>query len=143
MSKAFVKVWHEGLLHKLKQNGIDGKLLSLITSYLSNRKQRVVLNGETSDWAPIYSGVPQGSVLGPLLFLIFINDLEAGIISQIKFFADDTSLYSVVKDPEVSARELYHDLLVISNWAKQWKMSFNPDPTKPAEKILFSHKIKS
>ena len=72
-----------------------------------------------SDWAPIHSGVPQGSVLGPLLFLIFINDLEVGIVSQIKFFADDTSLYSVVKDPEISARELNHDLLIISNWAKQ------------------------
>ena len=142
MSKAFDKVWHEGLLHKLQQNGINGKLLSLLRNYLSNRKQRVVLNGEASDWAPIQSGVPQGSVLGPLLFLIFINDLEAGIISQIKFFADDTSLYSVVKDPETSARELNHDLEVISSWAKQWKMSFNPDPTKPAEEILFSQKRK-
>ena len=89
-----------------------------------------------SDWAPILSGVPQGSVLGPLLFLVFINDLEEGIISQIKFFADDTSLYSVVKDPEITASELNHDLEVINNWAKQWKMSFNPDPTKPAEEIL-------
>ena len=142
MSKAFDKVWHEGLLHKLKQNGIDGNVLALLTNYLSNRRQRVVLNGKSSDWAPILSGVPQGSVLGPLLFLIFINDLEAGIISQIKFFADDTSLYSVVKDPEKSARELNHDLEVISNWAKQWKMSFNPDPTKPANEILFSHKRK-
>ena len=93
-----------------------------------------------SDWALIHSGVPQGSVLSPLLFLIFINDLETGIISQSKFFADDTSLYSVVRDPLVSAQELNHDLQVISNWAKQWKMSFNPDPTKPAEEILFSHK---
>ena len=140
MSKAFDKVWHEGLLFKLKQNGIDGKLLALLTNYLSNRRQRVVLNGKNSEWAPILSGVPQGSILGPLLFLIFINDLEAGIISQIKFFADDTSLYSVVHDPEKSARELNHDLEVINNWAKQWKMSFNPDPTKPAEEILFSHK---
>ena len=140
MSKAFDKVWHEGLLHKLKQNGIDGNLLALLTNYLSNRRQRVVLNGKGSDWAPILSGVPQGSVLGPLLFLIFINDLEVGILSQIKFFADDTSLYSVVKDPEKSARELNHDLEVINNWANQWKMSFNPDPTKPAEEILFSHK---
>ena len=102
----------------------------------------MVLNGKSSDWAPILSGVLQGSVLGPLLFLIFINDLEAGILSQIKFFADDTSLYSVVKDPEKYARELNHDLEVINNWAKQWKMSFNPDPTKPAEEILFSHKRK-
>ena len=140
MSKAFDKVWHEGLLHKLKQNGIDGKIFALLTNYLSNRRQRVVLNGEMSDWAPILSGVPQGSVLGPLLFLIFINDLEAGIISQIKFFADDTSLYSVVKNPDTSARELNHDLCIISEWAKQWKMSFNPDPTKPAEEVLFSQK---
>ena len=140
MSKAFDKVWHEGLLFKLKQNGIDGKLLQFFQSYLSNRRQRVVLNGRSSDWAPIQSGVPQGSVLGPLLFLIYINDLECGIKSQIKFFADDTSLYSVVTDPITSAAELNHDLEIINNWAKQWKMSFNPDPTKPAEEILFSQK---
>ena len=100
----------------------------------------MVLNGQASEWAPILSGVPQGSVLGPLLFLVFINDLECGIKSQIKFFADDTSLYSVVKDPMISAAELQHDLDIISEWENQWKMSFNPDPTKPAEEILFSHK---
>ena len=71
---------------------------------------------------------------------MFINDLECGIKSQIKFFADDTSLYSIVKDPIVSVAELQHDLDVISEWANQWKMSFNPDPTKPAEEILFSQK---
>ena len=97
-------------MHKLEQNGIDGKLLRFFKSYLSDRRQRVVLNGQASDWAPILSGVPQGSVLGPLLFLVYINDLECGIESQIKFFADDTSLYSVVKDPLVSAAELQHDL---------------------------------
>ena len=140
MSKAFDKVWHEGLLHKLEQNGIDGKLLVFFKSYLSDRRQRVVLNGQASEWAPILSGVPQGSVLGPLLFLVYINDLECGIKSQIKFFADDTSLYSVVKDPIISAAELQHDLDIISEWANQWKMSFNPDPTKPAEEILFSQK---
>ena len=93
MSKAFDKVWHEGLLFKLKQNGIHGKLFTLFENYLSNRRQRVVLNGKQSGWAQVLSGVPQGSVLGPLLFLIYINDLECGILSRIKFFADDTSLY--------------------------------------------------
>ena len=114
MSKAFDKVWHEGLLFKLKQNGIDGKLLKLFENYLSNRRQRVVLNGKLSEWESILAGVPQGSVLGPLLFLIYINDLEHGILSRIKFFADDTSLYSIVEDPIRSALELNHDLAVIS-----------------------------
>ena len=140
MSKAFDKVWHEGLIFKLKQNGVTGNLLKLLVSYLSNRKQRVVLNGMHSDWGSINSGVPQGSVLGPLLFLVYINDIEKGIKSSIKFFADDTSLFSVVRDPNMSAEELNHDLKLISQWAYQWKMSFNPDPTKPAEEIIFSRK---
>ena len=140
MSKAFDKVWHEGLLLKLKQNGIDGELLNFFSNYLSNRRQRLVLNGKQSGWAPILSGVPQGSVLGPLLFLIYINDLECGMVSKIKFFADDTSLYSIVEDPLRSAIELNNDLVTISEWARKWKMSFNPDPTKPAEEILFSQK---
>ena len=110
MSKAFDKVWHEGLIFKLKQNGIEGKLLNLFESYLTNRKQRVVLNGMESNWGDIRAGVPQGSVLGPLLFLIYINDLEEGILSHVKFFADDTSLFSIIKDPMVSAHELQQDL---------------------------------
>ena len=94
MSKAFDKVWHEGLLFKLRQNGINGKLINLLKSYLSNRKQRVLINGSESDWGEIESGVPR-SVLGPLLFLVYTNDLEIGIKSHIKFFADDTSLFSI------------------------------------------------
>ena len=90
MSKAFDKVWHEGLLFILR---INGKLINLLKSYLSNRKQRVLINGSESDRGEIESGVPQGSVLGRLLFLIYINDLEIGIKSHIKFFADDTSLF--------------------------------------------------
>ena len=143
MSKAFDKVWHEGLIFKLKQNGIEGKLLALFGNYLRNRKQRVVINGMESSWGNINAGVPQGSVLGPLLFLVYINDLEEGIKSSVKFFADDTSLFSIVRDPLVSAVELNHDLALISKWAHQWKMSFNPDPTKQAEEIIFSYKRKS
>ena len=137
MSKAFDKVWHKGLIFKLEQNGVTGNLLKLLKNYISNREQRVVLNGMHSDWGSINSGVPQGSVLGPLLFLIYINDLENGIKSSIKFFADDTSLFSTVSDPITSAENINHNLKLISQWAFQWKMSFNPDPTKPAEEIIF------
>ena len=84
MSKAFDKVWHGSLLFKLKQNGISGQILKLLTSYLDKRKQRVILNGCESDWAIVESGVPQGSVLGPLLNILF-NDLEKGIKSKINF----------------------------------------------------------
>jgi len=143
MSKAFDKVWHDGLLFKLKQNGIGGNLLTLLENYLSNRKQRVLINGSDSDWGSIQSGVPQGSVLGPLLFLIYINDLENGLKSQVKFFADDTSLFSIVKDPNISALELNHDLKLISLWAYQWKMSFNPDLNKQAVEVVFSRKLNS
>ena len=103
ISKAFDKVWHDGLIFKLKQNGISGSLLKFFGNYLHNRKQRVVLNGSFSDYSVIRSGVPQGSVLGPLVFLIYINDLERYTKSNINFFADDTMLFSIVKDPLISA----------------------------------------
>ena len=116
----------EGLLFKRKQNGINGKLLNLLKSYLANRNQRVLFNGFKSGWGIVESGVPQGSVLGPLLFKIYINYLEIGIKSLINFFADDTSLFTIVKDPDLSALEFNHDLHLISQWAYQWKMSFKP-----------------
>ena len=93
MSKAFDKVWHKGLIFKLKQNGISGNLLSTLTDFLTLRKQRVVLNGQLSSWSNIESGVPQGSILGPLLFLIYINDLSEGLTTNAKLFADDVSLF--------------------------------------------------
>ena len=140
ISKAFDKVWHEGLIFKLKQNGVRGNLLSFFVSYLSNRHQRVGINGSYSEYSKILSGVPQGSVLGPLLFLIYINDLEKNLKSQVKFYADDTMLYSIVKDPAQSAADLNHDLDLIQKWAFQWKMQFNPDPTKQATQMIFSCK---
>ena len=140
ISKAFDRVWHQGLLFKLKSNGIDGPLFYLLSDYLHNRKQRVVLNGQTSDWAEVKAGVPQGSVLGPLLFLVYINDLPDGLKSNAKLFADDTSIFSVVNDANVSYNQLNSDLLQINSWAFQWKMLFNPDPNKSATEVIFSHR---
>ena len=143
MSKAFDKVWQDGLLFKLKQNGITGNLLILLKKSLSNWKQGVVISGSASERGVVESGVPQGPVLGPLLFKIYINDLENSIKSQVRFFADDTSLFSIVQDPNISANELNHDLKLISLWVYQWKMSFNPHPTKQAVQILFSRKTRA
>ena len=100
--KPFDKVCHKGLLFKLKSYGVEGEVLSLLKCYRSNREQRIVLNGQTSDWRKINSGVPQASVLGPLLFLIYINDLPDGITSICKIFADDTSLFSKFIDTRKS-----------------------------------------
>ena len=121
-------VWHEGILFKLKQNGISGNLLNVITDFLYQRKQRVVLNGQHSSWTNVPAGVPQGSILGPLFFLIYINDLSDGLTSNPKLFAGDTSLFSVVQNINSTANDLNSDLIKISNWAFQWKMRFNPDP---------------
>ena len=91
-----------------------GDLLKLLTDFLSNRKQRVVLNGQVSTWTSINAGVPQGSILSPLLFLIYINDLSDNLSSNVKLFADDTSLFSVIHDINISAGELNEDLKKIS-----------------------------
>ena len=110
---------------------------------LSNRYQRVVLNGQSSGWAAVNAGVPQGSILGPLLLLIYINDLSTGLSSNPRLYANNTSLFSVVHDRNTSASELSNDLIKIRNWAYQCKMSFNPDPSKQARKVIFSRKIKN
>ena len=111
ISKAFDKVWHDGLIFKMRQNGVSGQLLNVFQDYLKNRNHRVVLNGFQADYSTIESGVPQGSVLGPLLFLIYINDLEKNIKSNITFFADDTMLFSIVKDPLIFPTQLFHGII--------------------------------
>ena len=143
MSKAFDKVWHEGLIYKLRSHGTQSKLLDLLKSYLSNRRQRVIINGTSSSWKPIKSGVPQGSVLGPLLFLIFINDLPENIVCNPKLFADDVSLNAVMSDNTNSNENIENDLKLIHDWSVKWKMVFNPDITKPAEEVLFTNRTSS
>ena len=113
--KAFDRVWHMGLLYKLSSNGISGPLLQWFTDYLSNRNQRVVLPGSAS---AIKAGVPQGSILGPLLFLVNINYIVENIHSSFRLFADDTSLYNIVADPVDAAYQLNNDLLKIQEWTK-------------------------
>ena len=141
MPKAFSKVWHKGLIFKLKQNGIWGNLSSTLTDFLEVRKQRVVLNGQLSSWPNIETGVPQGSILGPLLFSIYINDLSDGLTTNVRLFADDVSLFFVVDNINLSATNLNSDLTKINDWANQWKMTFNLDPNKQAQEVIFSGKI--
>ena len=140
ISKAFDKVWHEGILFKLKTYGVNGEVLTLLTNYLYERYQRVVLNGQTSSWELVKSGVPQGSILGPLFFLIYINDLPDNLEFNCKIFADDTSLFYKVFDKHVSRATLNKDLELINDWAFQWKMQFNPDRNKQAQELYFSKK---
>ena len=109
ISIAFDKVWHKGLLYKLKSIRISGDLFNLLENYLSGRLQRVVLNRQTSLWRPVLAGVPQGFILGPLLFLAYINDLPNELKSNTKLFADDTSLFTIIKDKQESTDVLNND----------------------------------
>ena len=125
ISSAFDKVWHNGLIAKLSQIGIDGTLATFFKSYLSNRKQCVVLEGEKSTLLDIEAGVPQGSRLGPLLFIIYINDIIIDIESEILLFADDTTLLASGNDPAETSAQINRDLSKISEWSKKWKVTFN------------------
>ena len=120
--------------------GIDGKLLKLLKSYHKDGHQQVLLNGQTSSWKNVLAGVPQGSVLRPLLFLIYINGLPDGLTMICKIFADDASFFSKAIDEKKFEIEPNKDLKLISQWAYEWKMLFNLDPTKQATEVCFSHK---
>ena len=119
LSKAFDRVWQEDLMYKLKCLVLCGKYYELIQSLLSGRFQRVVFNEQSSYWCHIKAGVPQGSILGPLFFLVYINDLPEVLTSAAKLFADDTSLFSVVHDPKITSLSLNEDLLKINQWTYQ------------------------
>ena len=122
--KAFDSVPHRRLLVKLKGYGFDGAILKWIEDFLSERRQRVIVNGQESEWKPVTSGIPQGSVLGPVLFIIYINDMPDTIRSMCKLFADDSKLYLTVKsryDQEI----IQSDLFKLCDWSKEWLLVFN------------------
>ena len=127
--KAFDSVPHQQQLHKLQCYEVTGKLLEWIKSFLSGRRQQVVLRGCASDWTDVESGVPQGSVLGPLLFLVYINDLPETVQGNIKMFADDTKLYSTVSTPG-DGISLQADLDCLVHWSDIWQLPFNESKCK-------------
>ncbi len=128
-AKAFDKVSHRRLIHKLRAYGISGKLLKWIENFLLDRKQRVLLGDNESDWSNVQSGVPQGSVLGPLLFIIFINDMPDNIRSKILLYADDSKLISILNgDNTLTLTQSEIDQLV--SWANLWLMELILDKCK-------------
>ena len=136
ISKAFDRVWHAGILHKLKSYGISGQIFGLISFFLSNRRLRVVLDGKSSQKYPVNAGVPQGSILGPTLFLLYNDDLPDDVICNIAIYADDTTLYS--KCAQASdlwqqlelASELESDLRDTVDWGRKWLAHFHAGKTQ-------------
>ena len=127
--KAFDKVPKKRLLQKLSAYGIEGKVLCWIEDFLSDRRMRIMVRGEYSEWVDVISGVPQGSVLGPILFLIYVNDIPEMVNCSIKMFADDTKLFRTVKSID-DCNILQNDLDTLSQWTNEWLLSFNIDKCK-------------
>ena len=123
-SKAFDKVPDNLLLHKLKTFGLNNKLLNWFTDYLSERSKTVIVEGKQSENLPVTSGVPQGSILGPLLFILYVNDISDGYSSTVSSFADDVKIFRKIKSTSDSD-VLQNDLKLLEIWAKRWKMYFN------------------
>ena len=128
-AKAFDKMPHKRLLHKLHAYGIRGKLLAWISAWLTGRQQRVVIDGRTSDWQDVTSGVPQGSVLGPLLFVLYINDLPDNIANQIMMYADDSKILGPIKS-ESDKAALQADIDQAVAWSHKWCIHFNLEKCK-------------
>jgi hypothetical protein len=128
-SKAFDKVPHSRLLQKLDYYGIRGNSLKWIQSFLTGRQQRVVVDGKSSEFASVLSGVPQGTVLGPILFLLFINDLPDSTTSRVRLFADDAIVYRNISS-QADIHTLQSDLDHLHSWETNWQMEFNPDKCK-------------
>ena len=146
--KAFDTVPHKRLISKLYAYNIDEKIINWIKYYLSERKQYVEINGQKSEWQKVTSGIPQGSVLGPLLFLIYINDLPDGITSTIYMYADDTKLYREIKSPD-DHQILQNDLSKLCTWSKKWLLKFHPKKCscltigKKLESLSYSYDLSS
>ena len=124
--KAFDSVPHRRLIQKLESCGVKGNVLLWVKDFLANRKQRVVINGSKSNEGDVTSGIPQGSVLGPLLFVIFINDLPRSLNTVAKMFADDTKVY-VRSDTQDGAKNLQEDIDMLQDWSDKWMLKFHPD----------------
>ena len=124
--KAFDKVPHERLMVKVDAHGIQGDAARWIRNWLAGLRQRVCINQSYSNWAPVTSGVPHGSVLGQLLFLIYINDLDTNIVSKMSKFADDTKLYHRARNHD-HLMELQENINKLVEWVNKWQMSFNVD----------------
>ena len=129
-AKAFDSVPHHRLIMKLQSYGIDGRVLSWIRSFLSTRRQRVVFGDAMSDWMPVISGIPQGSVLGPVLFVCFINDLLNGVSSFVHMYADDTKLGRCIVSIMDNHSPLTTDLDILIDWSVKWQLRFNASKCK-------------
>ena len=138
VSKAFDRVWHKGLIFKLKQLGLEGELLQWVSDYLSDRKLKVVITNCSSSLRSVNAGVPQGSVLGPLLFLVYINDISESLLSLTRLFADDSSLFYSATNINDIEGIINHDLRILVRWAAKWLINFNPLKT---EGILFTLRL--
>ena len=123
-SKAFDSVPNERLLLKLNRNGIDGQLYLWFRIFLTNARQRVQIRGSYSEWSPVISDVPQGSILGPIMFPIYVNDIPNIITPTTKLFADDTKIYRQINEMEDSIA-LKSDLTALDLWADRWQVKFN------------------